>query len=331
MYLDHAAATTLWPEVKTLIGELLSQDLANPSSIHTSGRRARGLIDQARQTCADIFQVDLDQVIFTSGATEAANLALHKKKVWVSPLAHACMRQSVGESCSFEDAEILASEHGCSETGHVKDVQNLNKKSDQKIVLDIAASVITEEINLKNSGAEALILSGEKFGGLAGSGLLIKAKDFEITPLQGGTQEFGFRGGTENIIGIVALAKALELHTQHKAKLRAHFEKLHQYARAELEKSGFKIISPEQNYLPHILHFLLPQSDSHTFVVQADLAGVELSAGTACSSGTTQPSGVLQALGFSDQEALRGVRMSFGRETSKAEVEKALQHIKALQ
>ena len=329
--MDHAAATSLWPEVKALIKDLVDQDLANPSSLHASGRKARALIDQARQTCANIFQVDPEQVIFTSGATEAANLALHDKKSWVSDLAHSCLHEAARIKIENpEDAEVLALEHGCSETGHVRVLNSVNKKSDQKIVLDIAASLVTEDINLKNSDADALILSGEKFGGLSGAGLLIRDKFFEIIPLQGGTQEFGLRGGTENVIGIVALAKALSLHTAQKSALRKHFEDLHAYARAELKKAGLKIITPEKNYLPHILNFMLPKSDAHTFIVQSDIQRIELSAGTACSSGTTKPSKVLKSLGFSDEEALRGVRMSFGRNTIQEDLEEALKKIKAL-
>lgn len=368
-YFDHAAATTMYPEVRALLQKLVGRDFGNPSSIHSAGRESRAVIDSARLQVSQSLHVSLDEIVFTSGATEAMHLAVvghwlsldieaRQKKLLVSPLSHGCVFGALGflqkhfdvtvdflplDSQGFfdvdklgdfppQDYSMVIAEHGNSEIGHIQPVQKLWQWSESgingpKIILDLAASSVTEDISTESLKYNVAVLSGEKIGGISGAGLLIARSGFDVEPLISGSQEWGRRGGTENIMGIAALGLALEIKTQKRFEERAKLLKQNQKWRLELanplcrsatsplclgeSSEGYEITTPADNFLPHVLHFLLPEGQvASTFVQQMDLKGICLSAGSACRSGTVTGSRALQTMGYSEDEAKRGVRVS---------------------
>ena len=181
--------------------------------------------------------------------------------------------------------------------------------------------------------ADFITISGEKFGGPSGCGILLKKQEAPLIPLFAGPHEFGHRAGTENSIGIIGLAKALEIHLEQHDELRSHLLELHKFTREYCEKHLPRcvITTPEKNFLPHVFHFLLPDGDSETFVAKCDLAGLSISAGSACSSGAVGVSKVLQNMGHDKNEARKGVRVSFGRGTTTEEVGKGLEIMRKVQ
>lgn len=242
----------------------------------------------------------------------------------------------------FASASLIISEFGSSEIGLLQPVTKLGKKmhkwaQDTKstkptFVVDAAAAVVTEKIALEYQKCDLITLSGEKFGGLKGSGVLLCREGTPLTSIIGGSHELGLRGGTENVIGAVALGEALKKHSAQRAKKRAEFvgfqEFVHKWFSTNLPQCS--ITTPTEDYLPHVFHFRIPESNAPIFVARADQAGVAISAGSACSSGTTTASKVLLHLELDETEAARGVRLSWGRTTTQAEIEEALDILKGL-
>ena len=243
----------------------------------------------------------------------------------------------------FSEADIIVTEFGNSEIGLLQPVTKLGKKLDKwaqahqnhqkpTYIVDAAAAVVTEKIVLEYQKCDFLTLSGEKFGGLKGSGVLLHRRGVGLNPIIGGSHELGYRGGTENVVGTLAFANALRLHSELRTAIRERLVDLHNLARTYFQKNlpNCKITTPEQDFLPHVFHFIIPNSTAAVFVARADQAGLAISAGSACSSGTTTESKVLKHLGLSEQESNRGVRISFGRTTTQEELEAALDIIKNL-
>ena len=380
LYFDHAAATTPRPEALRRVGDLTCE--GNPSSVHTVGRSARAHIDQARIELAQACLVTPEEVIFTSGATEAlhlgiigAYLALDPKKlerdggvIYTSPLVHHCVwaaleflqkqyrvevkylpvmktgiidLEAVGERV-FAEADFIVIEHLNSETGVLQPAAKLGKKmikwSEETarpkpvFVVDAAASVVTERVGLDFQKCDLLALSGEKFGGLSGSGVLLKTKNLSLVPLFGGSQEWGWRGGTENVVGIAAMNAAYQAHVLElealKTKLDEYWQQLHGFFQTNYP--DILVITPIEERGSHVFHFLLPQGEAALFVAQADLAGLAISAGSACSSGSVEGSRVLLNLGYDKATTLRGVRVSFGWNTTEKDLKALKTKLKKL-
>lgn len=291
-------------------------------------------------------------------------IALRKKKdqknfkILMSPIAHRCMQEAA--SCAkhrlgaqieflpinfqgffeFSDLsvsylksfDVIALEHGNSEIGICQKVSLLGEKLQEipleerpHFIVDTAASIVTEKVSFLDLGCTAFFVSGEKFGGMKGSGALIHSQKKPLAPLFAGSQEFGMRGGTENLGGIFTLAQALKIHEKEKKSYREKYEDLHQYARKRIEQKNCSITTPTKNYLPHILHFSAKKGSGHSLVIRADLKGICISSGPACSSGSVKPSPVLKALGVEDRYAEKGVRISFGPDTSYADIDALLE------
>jgi len=370
IYLDHAAGTSILPEVKTLVAAYAY--FGNPSSSHALGIAAKGEIDSVRVLCRDIFRVGLDQVLFTSGATESIHLAIIgsflgrepddvRKKVLVSPLCHSCIWNALAFLSEFFDVEVVylpldseglivtesitedllsdvfmvVVEHGNSEFGHLQPVAKIGKRilrsaSDLEKVrrplflVDAAASAVTEKLSLEHQKCDLLVLSAEKIGGIAGAGLLIKHESVRLQVIQGGSQEFGYRGGTENTLGIMALGKALEQKELQRGTDRIHLKELNLWLRKELESLDLDLVisTPKESFLPHVLHFFLPEKQGSLMVQKADLAGFCISSGSACSSGSVEVSKAHKILSKKlELEPLSGIRLSFSSETTKEELE----------
>lgn len=357
IYLDYAATSPLREEALEAMLPYFKEAFGNPDSLHACGRRAAAALQSARDAIAAALGVQPSEVYFTSGGTEADNWAARgiarggaAEKLLVSPVEHAAVLSAV--SAHREHVVCRVGEDGVVSPDHVRDllaasggvslvgVMAVNNETGcVQPVAELAAAAhaagayffsdcvqAASSCDLKELArhADALALSAHKVGGPKGVGALVVKKGVPIAPLiAGGEQERGLRGGTSNVAGAVGFARALSLaqaereaYIRHTGSLRDAFE---QRILAEL---GSEVRADGARRVPNISHLTFAWGGT-AFLNVLDLAGVACSGGAACSSHSAQPSHVLMAMGRSAEEALRGVRFSFGRETTAEEAARA--------
>jgi cysteine desulfurase len=330
VYLDHNATTPLRPEARAAM--VAAMDVAgNPSSVHAEGRAAKALVEQARAQVAALVGCEASEVVFTSGATEAARslAVLAPAEVLVDPTAHDALRSHAqeGRGSRLIWARGLAN----SETGVLSDVPAraaagwpVDNRVADFLLLDITQAVGRVPFDFAASGADFALLSAHKIGGPKGVGALIVRQGREMPALApGGGQEMGRRSGTENTIGIAgfgAAAAAARRDLEAGAwdavlKLRKILENA---LAADAPATIF--VGIDMKRLPNTLCIATPGWKAETQVMQMDLAGYAISAGAACSSGKVRASTVLQAMGYDDATAASAIRVSLGLETTEAQV-----------
>lgn len=347
-YLDYNATAPLRDEVREAVVAALSIP-GNPSSVHAEGRAARRAIEAAREKVAALVGAEPEQVIFTSGATEANALALAPRagERWhchVSAVEHPSVlsggrfaRESISRfpvtADGVADLELLAKQLSDShraglrpfvslmvannETGAVQPVAETARiVHDAGGVLHTDAVQAAGRINLDMDalGADLLSLSAHKIGGPKGVGALVLGHGASVEPLiKGGSQERRRRAGTENVAGIVGFGVAAELALADLARVD-EIARL----RDELEQGALAIapdavvLSARVARLPNTTCLAVPGIKAETLVIGLDLAGVAVSAGSACSSGKVEASHVLNAIGVSDELARGAIRASLG-------------------
>lgn len=357
IYLDYAATSPLREEALEAMLPYFKEAFGNPDSLHACGRRAAAALQRARDAIAAALGVQPSEVYFTSGGTEADNWAARgiarggaAEKFLVSPVEHAAVLSAV--SLHREHVVCRVGEDGVVSPDHVRDllaasggvslvgVMAVNNETGcVQPVAELAAAAhaagayffsdcvqAAASCDLKELArhADALALSAHKVGGPKGVGALVVKKGVPIAPLiAGGEQERGLRGGTSNVAGAVGFARALSLaqaereaYIRHTGSLRDAFEqRILAELRSEVRADGARRV-------PNISHLTFARGGT-AFLNALDLAGVACSGGAACSSHSAQPSHVLMAMGRSAEEALRGVRFSFGRETTAEEAARA--------
>lgn len=365
IYLDHNSTSPIRPEVRERWIEVTAEVLGNPSSVHASGRRARAWIDRSRERVAAALGVREDEIFFTSGATEANNLALqgvaHPRgrgaAIVTSGVEHASIVEpvrelerrghpvrlvAVGECGAPPPEDVVASARDCgaalvsigcanNETGAVADLGAIGRglaalgTARPLLHTDAVQALGRLPIRLAAWGADLASFSAHKIGGPPGVGILWRRAGLSVAPLtRGGGQEGGLRPGTENAPAIAAAALAVELAVREQedyarqigALARDLLEGL-QADLPDLRLLGPPIDSPWR--LPNTLCLLVPETDGRVLVTRLDLAGLEVSAGSACASGSVEPSHVLLAMGLSEDEARAGLRISLGRNTTREE------------
>lgn len=326
IYLDHAATTPLCDVAREAMAQALAM-WANPSSPHAEGRAARAALEEARRRIARTLDWD-GQVIFTSGASEAVGIALggaKAERIVSSPVEHdAVLRitedvdrldvDECGRVIQIVDGALHAIQHVNSETGVIQPVDALAVRIHEGggvVFCDCAQSA--GKIPLP-SGADMIAISAHKFGGPPGIGALL-ARDLALLRATGG-QEQGYRGGTENLPGALAMAAALEQDCawmNEAAKLRALLD-------AEIVASGGVVVAQEAERIPTIASYRMPGVSARAQLIRFDMGGIAVSAGSACSSGTLKTSPVLRAIGWDDRAADEVVRVSFGPQTNETDV-----------
>jgi cysteine desulfurase len=344
LYLDHAATTPVLPEARAAMAAAL-ETWANPSSPHADGRKARAALEAARHRIASALGWNGD-LIFTSGATEAARLAfrpchLHGPKPAISTVEHDAVRSQAAEDQRWNlpvqangllDPEALGAwlrlapggligvQHVNNETGIIQPIDAIVEAVDAAgsyLLADCAQSAG----KLPLPRADLIMISAHKLGGPPGVGALF-VRDPKLLSPEGG-QERGYRRGTENLPAIIGFAAAAEAS-------RWNFEKLSELRTAleyRLWRHGALIVGgPKEGLLggtpraPHIGAYAMPGVTAMAQLVQFDSMGISVSAGSACSSGTTKSSHVLEALGIPREIASRVVRVSFGPSTTMDDV-----------
>ncbi len=361
IYLDHAATTPLRTEVLEAMLPYLTEVHGNPSSLHASGREARRAVEEARERVAAAMGVRPKQVVFTSGATEADNLAVlglagsREGAVVTSRLEHAAVLRSVerlaargrpvayvahgpGGHIGAPELREALDAHGPvalvalmlvnNETGVLLDAAPVSAEAHAAGALffcDAVQGLGFEDVSLSALAADAAALSAHKVGGPKGAGALALAPGLDVEPLfAGGSQERGMRPGTHAVAAIVGMGVAVELAERERAELRGRLARLHdELERALTRVAGVRVNGAEATRSVKHVNVSVAGVDGESLLMSLDDAGVEVSAGSACAAGSLEPSHVLMALGLDPVEAKASVRFSLGRQTTSAEVAEA--------
>ncbi|MET4130076.1 aminotransferase class V-fold PLP-dependent enzyme [Roseovarius sp. MBR-6] len=325
IYLDCNATAPLRPEARAAMVAAMDV-IGNPSSVHAEGRAARGLVERARAQVAAAFGAEGADVIFTSGATEAAALALEGRGLVGAGIEHDAVRAWI-----TEDLEVGANGQVAVKDPARSTLQLANSETGilQTLPEGLAVSDMTQAfgklpVAFNWSGAQMALVSAHKLGGPKGIGALVVRRGTDLAArIRGGGQEMGRRAGTENIIGIAGFGAAAEAAARDLAAgVWARVEKIRnilESAIAEISNETI-FVGKDSPRLPNTSCFLTPGWKGETQVMALDLAGFAVSAGSACSSGKVQASRVLLAMGYDVPAASSALRVSLGPEVTEEDV-----------
>lgn len=325
VYLDHNATALLRPEAR--IAMIAAMEICgNPSSVHGEGRAAKALVERARAQVATAFGADGADVVFTSGSTEGASLACSGRSLQGSLVEHDAVRAWISDDLavsgdglvSVADAKNTALQLANSETGILQVLpQGL-------AITDATQAFGKLPIAFNWMGATMALISAHKLGGPKGVGAVVLKRGTELAAqIKGGGQEMGRRSGTENVIGIAGFGAAAEAASRDLAegvweRVEALRDLLEQALAAGADDTIF--IGNSVPRLPNTSCFSTPGWKGETQVMQMDLAGFAISAGSACSSGKVKASTVLTAMGYDEITAQSSIRVSLGPETRESDV-----------
>lgn len=341
----------------------------NPSSLHRFGGEAEKLLTKGRKQVAELLDVKQSEIIFTSGGTESNNLAvkgtafMHRNRgnhIITSAVEHASIKESFHqlEELGFEvtfipvnsegridvqdieraitDQTILVSViHVNNEVGTIQPVEDIGKilKNYPKIIyhVDNVQGVGKVPLDLRKCFVDLCSFSGHKFHGLKGTGLLYIRDGVKLSPLlTGGSQERKYRSGTENVAGMVALAKALRMTLAKEQNHLLEMEKIKQALRSGLESiEGITIHTPRNNSAPHIINFSIKGFKAEVFVHALEEKGIYVSTTSACSSKKKEGSSTLLAMGLHEDFVKSAIRISLSYENTMEEAIFVIDAIKA--
>jgi cysteine desulfurase len=363
IYFDHAATTPLRGEVLDAMLPYLKEGFGNPSSSHSYGRVARAALDDAHDRVATRLNAQAREIVFTSGGTEANNLAL-KGGAWAGKarghriVSTAVEHHAVGhtlrylEKFGFEVVELPVDRYGRvdpdqidaaitdktilvsvmlanNEVGTIQPVPEIGRRvRAHKGVLfhvDAVQAAPYVEIDVEALGVDLLSLAAHKFEGPKGIGALyVRHGTHILAQQQGGTQERYRRAGTENVPGAVGFATAYELCCSERPETARRLRRQRDRLKtAVLGADGTELTGHPRERLPGLLSIVVRDGDGSAIAMSLDLEGIACSVGSACTTGSTEVSHVLTAMGYPEEEARGALRLSLGRTTTDAEVETA--------
>lgn len=369
VYLDNAATTPIAPEVVEAMLPVLSDGFGNPSSTHSFGRSSKALIETSRRSIAKHLNCQASEIIFTSGGTEADNMALNSAvslggvtHIITSKIEHHAVGHTAESIETCKGVRVSYVELDENGTVNLEDLERLLQTKDKTLVSlmhannEIATLLPLQKVSelcrkhnalfhsdtvqtmghypfdLQELDIDFITCAAHKFHGPKGSGFLYVNKRANVESLiHGGAQERGLRGGTENVYGIVGLAKAMDLAYEDVQEHQDHVQGLKTYMITELkahfEGVGFHGEIDPDKALYTVLNVCFPKTDKASMLLfTLDLKGVAVSGGSACSSGATTGSHVLQ--GINADMTRPNVRFSFSRYTTKEEIDYALDQVK---
>ncbi|MBX3415292.1 MAG: cysteine desulfurase [Pirellulales bacterium] len=369
IYLDHNATTPLLPQVAEAMAECAAAGYGNPASQHAAGRHARQTIEAARETIGRILGVDVDthrgdRILFTSGATEANNLALRGLNpnvtgaIYVSAIEHPSVagvaeqlrrrgeqvvtlpvtRDGILDLAAAAEliqpgGRLVAVMLGNNDTGILQPIAELSalcRARNVPLFTDAVQGVGKIDVDFRALGVAALSASAHKFHGPPGVGVLVVRPEVSLEPLLfGGFQQGGLRPGTESVALAVGMRCALEGWQQERSARQQRLSELRQRLEAGLRQIWPQaVIHGEQvARLPHTTCVSLVGLDRQALLLALDLAGVAVSTGSACASGSSEPAPALVAAGCAEPLLESALRLSLGGTTTAAEVEQALEKI----
>jgi cysteine desulfurase len=352
IYLDYNATAPLRAEVKAALTESFEL-FGNPSSIHSYGRKARHIVEETRETIASALDIAAAQVIFTSGGTEANNLALkgffpgQEHTIFISALEHESIKKAAPDAyhipvtlegtvncealahllrecrLNFTGPLLVSVMLANNETGVIQPLDKIAaiaKTYDAYVHCDAVQAFGKIPCSMKALGVDTLSVSAHKLGGPKGVGALAVSERFTLYPsLVGGGQERRLRAGTENVLGIVGFGAAVRANCQEEWQLLTSI-------RDSLENQiqAFSaqplIFGRQAPRLPNTSCIRMPDMDAELQLMAFDLAGIAVSAGSACSSGRIEASEALIAMGVDRKHAQQAIRVSLGWNTDAAEI-----------
>ena len=366
IYLDHAATTPLEPRVFEAMLPFLKEHYGNPSSVHSIGRKARHAIEESRERIAAQLGAEPAEIVFTSGGTEADNLAL--KGILRHPTQHlvtsavehkAILTQAAAwqrrggeltllqptstgsiaprqlEEAVSENTSLVSLMHVNNELGSLSPIRDLSGICRVKGVVfhcDAVQAAGLFRIDVNELGIDLLSISGHKFYGPKGIGVLYVHGGVDLRPLvEGGGQEQKRRGGTENVAAIVGLAAALDIAMEEAADNRQHLASLRDRLYRQLSEAlgdAFIVNTPidQQASAPHILNIsFVPIEgqplDGEMLLRHLDMNGIMVATGSACTSGSPEPNHVLTAIGRERAAATATLRFSLGKSNTEEEID----------
>ena len=367
IYLDNAATTPLSQKALETLLSVSQEVFGNPSSIHSFGRKANQILRQARQDIAQVLKVHPDNLIFTSGGSEADNLAikgyalanqdkgkhlittaiehhavLHTMEylekrfgfevTYLQPIDQKITAQQVKEALR-PDTILVSVMYANNETGHLLPIQEIGDLlRDHQAVFHVDAVQVLGKLPVfpAELGIDFLAASAHKFHGPKGVGFLYSKEAKMDSLIHGGKQEGQHRAGTENLAAIAAMAAALEEEFSQ-AEQHAHYiQTLKEQFLTEIADLDY-YLNQDQGALPHILNMGFPGHLNEQILMRLDLAGIAISSGSACTAGVVQKSHVLEALYGKDSARLsEAIRISFSELNTPEEITKLSQTIKEI-
>jgi len=348
-YFDHSATTPLHTQVKNLMDEVGELHFGNPSSIHTLGRKAKVLIETARKQMASAIGCEPQEIIFTSGGTEANNQVLWnvarniKKHVVTSVIEHPAILKTLENLSDFgvtytavgvdenglvdptdvenaitEETGLISIMLANNEVGTIqpiKDISSIAKQYDIMMHSDAVQAMGKIPINAPEFGVDCMSFSAHKFYGPKGVGTLFIKNGQQLKQLiYGGSQERSVRGGTENTVGITGMGLAAELAAKNVATSADHYRALTDAFKEQLNTILPNVVyhgHPDQ-HLPGLISLSFPDYRSDLLLIHLDRQGIAVSSGSACSSGDVKPSKILAAMNVDDHLNICTLRISFG-------------------
>ena len=365
IYLDNAATTPIHEEVIDEMADCMKKTFGNPSSTHVFGREAKAKMELSRKKIAEALQVSPAEIVFTSCGTESNNLIIRSsvdhlgvKRIITSNLEHKCVKETsleMGECRNVEvvkvktdafgsvdihdlEEKLKASDkktlvtlmHANNEIGNLLDVKKVQALCEENGALfhtDTVQTIGHYDLNLDELNIDFASCSAHKIHGPKGIGFAYIKKSTGLRPqITGGGQERGLRSGTENVYGVVGLAKAFEMAIQDLDKHRNHIESLKKYAIDQLKEtiSGveFNGLSADlENSLYTVLNIRLPFKDA-LIGFELELKGIAVSQGSACSSGASKVSAVIESILTPEQiETTTPIRVSFSCYNTKEDID----------
>jgi cysteine desulfurase len=368
VYLDHSATTPLDPEVLQAMMPYLTQEFGNASSVYGLGQRARQAIDQARDEVAAFYGVAAKEIIFTSGGTEGDNLAFQGiaqrnaergRHVITSAIEHDAVLRSADalERDGFQvtrlrvdrdglvdpsdlraalrpDTILVSIMHANNEIGTIEPIRELvsvtRERSSAYFHTDAVQSTGKIPTGVDELGVDLLSMSAHKLHGPKGVGCLVVRTGVRLEPQQvGGGHERNRRAGTENVAGIVGLAKAISVAQRDLAKNTAQLTALRdRLIEGVLDRiPGAELTGHPVQRLPHHASFLFQGVEGESLLLQLDMDGIAASSGSACTSGSLEPSHVILALGYPRERALGSLRLSVGKSNTDADIDLVLDRL----
>lgn len=360
VYADYAATTPVKTEVVDAMMEIYKEHYGNPSSIHSIGRDARKYLDQSRRKVAQLLGAKPHEVIFTSGATESNNTAIKGlvkaneqlgNHIITSKIEHHSvlhvfeqleregydvtyldvddtgavdldqLRETITDKTILVSIMFVNNEVGTVQ--NMYDIEDIIAETNALFHVDTVQAIGHLEIDFHDFKIDTMSVTGHKFGGPKGAGILL-VKDH--TPLEfnqlGGEQETKRRAGTENVPQIVGLTKALELAVQHRDANNVHLMNLKELFLVSLQERAipFELNGSMTDSTGHILNLYFPFIDVETMLTLLDLSNVYVSSGSACTAGSTTPSHVLAAMFEDEERAKHSVRFSFNEQMNEQQI-----------
>ncbi|WP_262173434.1 cysteine desulfurase family protein [Saccharococcus sp. Marseille-Q5394] len=345
IYLDHAATTPIHPAVSAVYVKAMDRVFGNPSSIHSFGRTSRKLLDDSRKAIAEAISAEPNEIIFTSGGTEADNIAIFgtaaamKDKgnhIITTAIEHHAVLNSCkelenngfdvtylpvdenGKISAEQVAEALTDQtvlvtvmYGNNEVGTIQPIKEIGEilKDHQAVFhTDAVQAFGIMDLDVNELGVDLLSASAHKLNGPKGVGFLYQRKGLQTTPLQfGGEQERKRRAGTENIPAIAGFAEAIKIARNEMEENHRKYDRFTTILTEVFHQEGidFEVNADVVDRLPHVVNISFPGTEIESLLVNMDMAGIAVSSGSACTAGSLEPSHVLSAMWGSESPKLR--------------------------